>query len=480
MLPEPSITWGPTDPPMMEARLLDYVERRLRVVADKFIPGHRFGPHALSPFPVVPGRIEPPEGCGTILFTSKMIVRAAEPRAKKPEPGTPLSPKGNEHRLHRRAHHFPVVLVDGIPTATGLGTGRIVVPAGKHLVQVQFLGSGRYWPVDVEAGREVRLSSLVAEPYFSGHLTERMRRFCGCFALGPRAFLRPHQTLLGPTVAAVAMYALMFLTLGPDDPRGPMAAVAVWFLLALAPWARAAWHRLRGISVARYEPEGTEVTWRPVDPDDLAPPEPGAAVLRVHSVLLHDGDTEREPIRVPRTRPPEVPPGARPLANPAEDPDAPLIEVLGTELEGIGRWAKGEWGMLVRNMGWDRETRERLAEARKQEAQRGEVLPWIDPPRVTVGDRELPAIWGLNEYRLPPGRYMVELAVPGPPHALDRGTKVDLTGRSKLLYELDLSDRTVTTIEGYAHIKSKLDGQGLTLSEYSGRIWSGGTPRSRA
>ncbi|THV34383.1 hypothetical protein [Glycomyces buryatensis] len=453
--------------------MLDYLERRLSLILERFSPAHRFGPHALSPFPVVTGRVEVPDGCGTIRFTSKMIVRASEPRPTEPEPGRALPPKGQEHRLRRRAKFYPVVLVNGIPTATGLGTGRIVLPAGRHLVQVQSLASGRYWPVDVVSGKEVRLASVVAEPYFSGDTAERMRRFFGCFSLGPRAFLKRWQSMVGPTAAAVAVYCLLFLFVsGPEAASGPIAAVATWFLLALTPWAKWAWHRLRGTPVAGYETGGEGITWRPVDPGDRLAPEPGGeAVLRLNPVFLHDGDSDREPVRVPRTRPPEVPMGARPLEHPHENPDAPLVEVLGQELEGMGRWAKGEWGMLVRDMGWDREYRERLADARKQESAKGEVAPWIEPPRITLGDRGLLAIWGRNEYRLPPGRYRVEIAIPGPPHALDRGTKVDLLLRGSVPLELDLRGGTVTEIDVYALVKSRLNPDGMTLGEYSGRIW---------
>lgn len=411
--------------------MLEHVLRWLRLIPLRFSSEHRFRPHALSPFPVVAGSVDPPEGCGTILLTSKAVARAAEPRAGRPKPGAPLPPKGGEHRLLRPFEHPPVVLVDGIPAATGLGRGRIVVPAGRHLVQVQAQASGRYWPVEVGAGAEVRLSSAVSEPYFSSVLHQRMRRFYGCFSLGPRASLRRLR----------------------KPGRAPRA---------------------------RFEPVGDDVTWRPVDPDDTAEPDPGSdSILRVNVVFLHDGRQERGPLRAPRTPPPETPVGAQPIPGRRRDPDAPLVEALGEELEGMGRWAQTEWRMLVRDMGWDREHRERLAEERKRLPAATGRAPWIEPPRITLGDRELPAIWGLNEYRLPPGQQgPLGIAVPGPAPVLDKETRVELHGGSRLVYRLDLTAASVTEVECYAHIKSKLDSDGRSMSEYSGRIWSGGPLRS--
>ncbi|GAB3220016.1 hypothetical protein GCM10027447_03860 [Glycomyces halotolerans] len=459
--------------------MLEYLERRLRYLGLRLRRAHRFAPHAHSPFPVVAGRIDPPAGCGVIRFRSRLIGRAAEPAEPETAPGEPLPPKGREHALRQSADHLPVVLVDGVPAATGLGCGRIVVPAGRHLVQVQAMASGRYWPVEVPDGGTVRLSSVVAEPRYSGFLPQRMDRFYRCFALGPRAFVKPYQSLVAPTALAVALFAVVFLATGPASAAGPMAAVAVWGALAVWPTARSWWHRLRGVPVARYEPVPVDgaVSWRIVDPGDETPADAGGrAVLRIHPVFLHDAGGDFRPVVVERTRPPTVPVAAAPIPGRPERPDATVTEVLGEELEGIGRWTRSEWRALRRQMGWDADYRERLEQARAAESGRAAVLPWIDPPRVTIGDRELPAIWGLNEYRLEPGTYLVEVAVPGPPQRLDKGTKVDLPGKARLLYECKLEPGAVTTIEAYARITTVMGGDGLALREYSGRIWTTSKP----
>lgn len=460
--------------------MLEFASRRLGLIMQRFSSTHRFKSHARSPFPVASGRVDPPEGCGVIRFTSKAVARAARPRPERSKSGTPLPPKGNEYRVLRPGHFAPVVLVDGIPAAAGLGKGRIVVPAGRHLVQVQAQASGRYWPVEVEEGREVKLASVVSEPYFSGALQERMRRFYRCFSLGPRAFLLPQSSLFGPIAVAVATVALLSLVLGPGDPRGPAAAVIAGVLLASAPWARWSWHRLRGVPSARFEPVGADVTWRPVDPVDPSEPVPGSdAILRINVVFLHDYSREHRPVDLSRTPMPQAPVAARPIPGRKRDPDAPVIEVLGEELEGMGRWAQTEWRTLARNMGWDRERRTRLSEARKRYAAGADNVPWIEPPRVTLDDRELPAVWGLNEYRLPPGEYdLLEIAIPPPAPLLDKGNEVELTGSSRLLFELDLREGSVTEIEGFARIESTMNADGLTLTRYAGRIWTAEPPRN--
>ncbi|WP_199034223.1 hypothetical protein [Glycomyces salinus] len=399
--------------------MLQRLVRYLVLLFGRLSGAHRFRPHARSPFPVATGRVGGvPEGCGTIRISSRMITRARQPRVRRPEPGEPLPPKGNEYQLLRWPGHFPVILIDGAPAATGRGRGRIAVPAGRHLVQVQAGASGRHWPVEVPEGGEVRLSSVVAEPFYSGVLSERMRRFYRCFRLGPRRL---------------------------------------------------------GRSVARFEPVGEDITWRPVDPDDLSEPDPGSgAILRIHVVFLYDSFHSIQPLEVRRTPLPEAPVAAQPIPGRRQDPDAPFVEVIGEELEGMGRWWKRERRALVRDMRWDHAAGERKAATVRR---RG--LPWVEPPRITLDDRELPAIWGLNEYRLPPGSHdLLEVAIPRPAPLLDKGTEVDLLGSSRLLFDLDLREGSVTEIEGYAQIKSTMNADGLTLTRYSGRIWTAEPPRN--
>ncbi|MCH7229372.1 hypothetical protein L0U85_00620 [Glycomyces sp. L485] len=179
---------------------------------------------------------------------------------------------------------------------------------------------------------------------------------------------------------------------------------------------------------------------------------PGTALLRIHAVLEHESAGPDAGRRGRRSRPDPVPVGSQPLPG---DRDRGFAE----ELEGFARWLKWEWRALLRALG----------RGEREETNRW-TAPWIAPPRVTVEDGELPAIWGENEYELPAGSYLVEIAVPGPPGHLDRGTAVGLRSDATLLYELDLEASTTTTIEAHARLRTRMNEDGTALTEYSGRI----------
>lgn len=223
-----------------------------------------------------------------------------------------------------------------------------------------------------------------------------------------------------------------------------------------------------GVALSSAEPE------RPLAPR----PPGGAAVLRIEVGLDHRPEFPRPTVPFTRARPVRL--GSQPVPGRKDDPDAAFTEAMGEELSGFGRWLRFEWDYLLRNMGWDADYRERRRRALLLDAARRKCAPWIDPPRITIGDDEPEAAWGVNEYRLDPGVHLVEIAVPAPPPRLDRGTSVDLPSSSTLLYELDLEPGTTTEIEALARVNTRLSDDGLGLAEYSGHIEAVRAPRSDA
>ncbi|WP_169732047.1 hypothetical protein [Glycomyces arizonensis] len=87
-----------------------------------------------------------------------------------------------------------------------------------------------------------------------------------------------------------------------------------------------------------------------------------------------------------------------------------------------------------------------------------------------MGDSSVPAIWGVNEYRLAAGTHLIEVAVPPPPEAIGRGAEVSLGGDARLLFELELPEGTMTTIEAIAEIAMAVDAEGTGLASYAATI----------
>lgn len=308
----------------------------------------------------------------------------------------------------------PLILVDGRPAATGFGTGVIEVEAGRRLVQVQCGASGAYTYVEVPPGGQVRLSSTVPRRLGPGANTRRTSHLHDLFGLE---------------------------TKGGRSPASP------------------------------------ERRWRAVDPRDSRRPrcEPGQAVLRLDLVYTQRPSEERVALgrsasdltdaALTERREPKRP---RPFET--------FQEQIGEGLEDLGQGQQRIWSehRAAQREIWSASGKAKAHAKRGLdllgEARRPLVRPWVDPPRVTVGEASLPAIWGVNEYRFPAGTHLIEVAVPPPPEAIGRGTALSLDADSRLLFELELPEGTMTTVEAIAEIAMTVNTEGTGLASYSAAI----------
>ena len=346
--------------------------------------------------------------------------------------------RGGIAELDRARPFTPVVLIDGEPALTGFGSGDVDLAPGVHLLEVQTGASGAYWPIDVKAGRFTRMTSFVKQRLDDGSPIEMMRQS----VLIPTRAMPPRMGRLASTVlAAVAGVAAFGLTavalesMGVPFPDSVGLRMLIFALLVTVGivgavfghragvlieqlWNRIAEARLMvGLPVAEHAerpcPGGR---WRPVDPRDEAPPRG----LRLNLAYVQ---TPHQPQETPST---------------ILDEDA-------------------------------------VADAAERARRFGEdyppqIRPWVAPPRVLIDGEPVPAIWGVNEYRLSPGSHRVELAVPPPPEALlDTETEVELGPESRI--DVEVSD--AGAVDALARIEMTPSWDGDQLQRYSGRFEQG-------
>ncbi|HEU5128806.1 MAG TPA: hypothetical protein VFU12_12530 [Glycomyces sp.] len=336
-----------------------------------------------------------------------IAVRSASVRAA---PGAAPGPHG------RPRPFTPVFLVDGRPAASGFGTGVIEVEAGLRLVQVQCGASGAYAYVEVPSEGRVALASTV--PRLLDHRTTERRtsHFHGQFDLALKGRAR------APEPAAEGRWRAV----DPRDPRRPRAEP--------------------GQAVLR------------LDLAYVQPPSGESVELGLTaSALTDDALTERREPQRPR-------------------PSETFKEQVGEGLEDLGRGQQRIWDehRAAQREIWSASGKAKAHAKRGLdllgEARRPPVRPWVDPPRVTVGEASVPAIWGVNEYRLPAGTHLVEVAVPPPPESIGRDAAVSLGGDARLLFELELPEGTMTTVEAIAQVTMTVDAKGTGLASYAATI----------
>lgn len=325
-------------------------------------------------------------------------------------PGAALGPPD------RPRPYTPVILVDGKPAATGFGVGAIEVDPGLRLVQVQCGASGAYAHVEVPPAGRVELSSVVPRRLDHRTAAQRTSGFHHQFGLTVKG--RHHERAASPDGH--------WRAITPSDPQRPRSEP--------------------GMAVLRLD---LAYMQRPSE-EDIA--------LGLSAAALTDETIgERREPRRPR-------------------PFEPFQEQIGEDLEKL---AEGQHRIWSEHRAAQKEIWSKAGKA-KAHARRGlELLgearcplvrPWVDPPKVTVGDSSVQAIWGINEYRFTAGTHLVEIAVPPPPEAIGRDTAVSLDGASRLLFELELPEGTMTTIEAIAEIAMTVDVKGTGLASYAGTI----------
>ncbi|MCH7229369.1 hypothetical protein L0U85_00605 [Glycomyces sp. L485] len=338
----------------------------------------------------------------------------------------------------------PVVLVDGEPVVTGFGRGHIGLDPGRHLVQVQCGASGAYWPVDIGPGRFTRLTSFVSQRLDEEPPLGFIRQFvlAPARSIPPRLGRRPTKALTAVGgFAGFAAGALAASAAGMSLPDATFLRL-LFFLVFLVPATVGAvlghrlglllekvWNTAAEARLALRLPVGEHRvapcpggTWRPVDPRDESTPavERGTGVLR--------------------------------LAIAYAQAPAPAVEAPGRV--------------------YDEEAVRASARRRRQfgEEYPPQVRPWVGAPRVRVDGEAVPAIWGVNEYRLGSGRHRVEVELPPPPEVLvSAETEVDLPARA-LSREVTLSEAAPVAIEAMAVIEMVPGHDGWELERYAARM----------
>lgn len=357
----------------------------------------------------------------------------------------------------------PVVLIDGEPVATGFGRGLITLEPGDHLVQIQSGASAGSWPVQVRANGYVWLSSFVPQrlgPARSG--AEFLRQF----PIAPtQAIPRRLSHLVDAPFAMTAAFAGVFFGTSAvsslDPPKWIEVAAAMAFgllsplialgLIRLVHRAAVAWaeHRLaRPLPPTIHAPQRFPAgSWRLIDPQDPTAPQgsEGMAVLRL--TLTFEQKAHRQDLLIPETPPIDM------TARIGEEyPRRLRPSLFGPKLA----------------VDLEREAR-RAAKRRKQfgEAYPPEARPWIDAPLVTVDNESVPAAWGINEYRLPPGLHRIKAAVPPPPEVLTGEATEIALAEANAEYRADLSTDRPIHLNGMARIEMAPAETGWELSRYS-------------
>jgi hypothetical protein len=210
---------------------------RRQLTADE---AYRFRAHPAGAFAVHRGGDLPtlPPGHGAVVIDSgwrtglPSKVAEQDPRMRSSKTDEdPHLPRSVRHLSDREAFALlrrgprpfcPVFLVDGVPAATGFGTGAVVVPAGRRLVQAQSGVSGPYWPVEVPDGGVVRLESVTTK---LRHITAMEGRPIDSYrdmALAPAGSARVREGRWFRTAAAGL--AASWATRGRFRPTSPPGA----------------------------------------------------------------------------------------------------------------------------------------------------------------------------------------------------------------------------------------------------------------
>ncbi|GAB3994399.1 hypothetical protein GCM10029992_08660 [Glycomyces albus] len=267
----------------------------------------------------------------------------------------------------------PVVTVDGVPAATGIGEGVIVVPAGRHLVQLQSGASGPYRSVDVRPGEVVELDGVTTKLRHLTCMEGRPIDSYGDIVLGPRGKTRVKdgalfRSLAVGGLAAIAVLGLLalagltgILEFAFDSPATIIPVVATYAVVAIA---FGIWENRPGNPVG--EPHGPDlhsgVNHRVLDPHDRQPPQ-AARAARCCGCTPSTARTTIEPTSAPASRPV----GVSRNCSTRTPPNAPRT---GT----------------------------------RPASRRPSGPPLDGAALVKVNGRALPAVWGLNEYQLPRAR----------------------------------------------------------------------------
>ncbi len=337
----------------------------------------------------------------------------------------------------------PVLLIDGRPAATGFGEGTVTVPAGRRLVQLQSGASGPYRVVDVPEGGTVDLDAITTRRRNLRCMEGSPADSYADMALGPRGRVRiedglPHRSFFTGCAAGAALLILMLVFGGigpmPDfDTRSAATlvplAITVFTAMALRAIVESSRRSPPGEALGPEHTAG--IGHRVLDPADTSAPEaaPGEAVLRVHAVYRQERHGKN--------------------AGPGK-PTGTGLKALATDKRALER--RDNW----------RATGEPAPP---------KVRPWAAPPIIRIDGRELPAVWGLNEYRLSPGDHTVEVAVPPPPEELvAEGAAIKLGERATMRTKLPVRADRPATVGAYARIRMTPARNGTTVKEYRGTI----------
>ncbi|RRR99456.1 hypothetical protein [Glycomyces terrestris] len=353
----------------------------------------------------------------------------------------------------------PVLLIDGAPAATGFGTADIMLDPGPHLVEYQSGASAGYWPVDLAPGGTVRLTAFTRQRLGpAGVLRDLHLIPTGAAPLRLGRRFTMYATMIG----AVAGFGALVLPLA-DAPvaRTPgllLAAAAAAVGAAAGHWlARGAERlvldhaerRLAGRTrFAVHRPTAfPNGSWRPIDPRDPSPPQADADMAALRLILTYVqvphavdfGRGSRAPLRR-RWRLGEPVPTR--LVGPHQyDPRRPVDEAAETEAAA--------------------KRRNRFGESYPPESR-----PWVPAPVVRIDGEPVPALWGVNEYRLQPGEHEIHLAIPGPPEVLTgEHTEIDLAETNRTVR---LAENATAAIEAAAEIEMTPDPEGWELAHYAG------------
>lgn len=337
----------------------------------------------------------------------------------------------------------PVLLIDGRPATTGFGEGTVTVPAGRHLVQLQSGASGPYRAVDVPEGGTVDLDAVTTRRRNLRCMEGSPTDSYADMAIGPRNRVRIkdgwqyRSFFTGCTAGAALLLVMLFLGGVGPIPDFDTRSTATLMPLAIVVFGAMALRAI--VELSRRSPPGEAfgpqytagIGHRVLDPADTSEPEtvPGRAALRVHVVYRQERHGKN--------------------AGPGK-PTGTSLKALATDKRALER--RDNWQATG-------------------EPAPPKVRPWAAPPVVRVGGRELPAVWGLNEYWLLPGDYTVEVAVPPPPEDLvAKGTEVKLGKRAMLRTSLPVRADRPATVGAYARIKMTPSRNGKTIKEYRGTI----------
>lgn len=359
----------------------------------------------------------------------------------------------------------PVLLVNGEPAATGFGRADIMLEPGPHLVELRSGGSAGYWPIEMRPGGTVRLTGFTRQRLAVGTAADQLReQFLIPTASAPPRLGRRFPMYLS-LIGAVLGFAAPALPLaGLPIDRTPGLLLAAGAAIAGATggyWAARGIERIvlalaeqrlaGGVRSAVHRPTAFPGgSWRPVDPRDTEPPLTGDGMAALRLTLAYvesphaddPGRGSRPPLRR-RWRRGEDPPH-RIVGPHRYDPKRPVDEA--EEAKAAGK------------------RRNRFGESYPPEAR-----PWAAPPVVRIDGEPVPAIWGVNEYRLPPGGHQVMVEVPPPPEVL-AGDKTEIRLGEDARFErtLRLDENGTAAIEAVASIEMTPDAEGWELARYQG------------